>query len=856
MPDGLFNPRNNIGTAEQLGGKAWNLQRLLQAGVTTAPWIALTTEAFSPEGKCLIEDLAEQARIAGLRGNRFAVRSSAAGEDGASHSFAGQFDTLLEIPHDGLRDAASRVRQSGDNERVKAYCRENGIAQLPKPTVIIQEMVQAESAGVAFACNMETGSRKEETVSAVFGLGEGLVSGALTADCYFVSHDGIRKFLAEKHEAIKALENGGTETVALPEGKWHSQVLDDARIREVATTVRKLSDAFGTIQDMEWAYDSRGTLYVLQARPVTTLSQMSDPDGGKVLWDNSNIVESYPGMTSPLTFSFIRDVYSEVYQGFCRVMGVEPELIMANRPSFEMLGLIRGRVYYNLMNWYRLIALLPGYTLNAPFMEQMMGVKEPLKEPPELLVPPSRNPYLRIGAMLKCIVGHFIHLKRDVRAFQTFFNDCIKPFECNDFSQNDLARLKRDYSRLEKDLLPAWQTPIVNDFMAMIFYGMLKKLLVKWRIDLNGGLHNNLISGEGNIISAEPVHRLDSLAEQIVAHPELVEAFDDTNRHFLEVLPEFPDIKAMLDDYISKFGDRCIGELKLETVTYRQNPNLLLNILRGYVRKRRQGDDAKTEAPDATVLRAEAEQLARKRLRWRPVRRAIFFWVLKHARICVRNRENLRFERTRLFAVMRRIFLAFGEKLAMEGVITEPRDVFFLEKREIFDWGAGTATCWNLAAIIQRRKAEYAQFAAMPIPSERFSTTGAVPQGNRFQQDVPKADNPSTVDGNASLQGLPCCGGIVRGIARVVLEPSTAVDLTGCILVAIRTDPGWAPLFPVSKGVLVERGSILSHAAIVTRELGIPSIVGIKNLTEVIHDGDLIEMDGSTGAIRKLEAMT
>jgi len=106
------------------------------------------------------------------------------------------------------------------------------------------------------------------------------------------------------------------------------------------------------------------------------------------------------------------------------------------------------------------------------------------------------------------------------------------------------------------------------------------------------------------------------------------------------------------------------------------------------------------------------------------------------------------------------------------------------------------------------------------------------------------------------LQGLPCCGGIVRGIARVVLEPSTAVDLTGCILVAIRTDPGWAPLFPVSKGVLVERGSILSHAAIVTRELGIPSIVGIKNLTEVIHDGDLIEMDGSTGAIRKLEAMT
>ena len=856
MPDGFFNPKNNIGTAEQLGGKAWNLQRLLQAGVTTAPWIALTEEAFSLEGECLIDDLTDLVRSAGLRGNRFAVRSSAAGEDGASHSFAGQFDTLLEISPDGLREAATRVRKSGENERLKAYCRENSIAQLPKPTVIIQEMVQAESAGVAFACNMETGSRKEETVSAVFGLGEGLVSGELAADCYFVSHDGIHKSLAEKREAIMARVDGGTETIALSESKWHSQVLNDTQICEVAAAVRKLSDAFGTIQDMEWAYDSSGTLYVLQTRPVTTLAQLPDPDGGKILWDNSNIVESYPGMTSPLTFSFIREVYTEVYQGFCRVMGVEPELITANRPSFEMLGLIRGRVYYNLMNWYRLIALLPGYDLNAPFMEQMMGVKEPLKEPPELLVSPSRNPYLRIGTMLKCIIGHFIHLKRDVHMFQSFFNDCITPYEHNDFSQKDFASLQRIYGQLEKDLLPAWQTPIVNDFMAMVFYGLLKKLQVKWNIDPNGGLHNNLISGEGNIISAEPVHRLNALSGQIVAHPELAAALEDTNKRFLEVLAEFPDIHVMLDDYIDKFGDRCIGELKLETITYRQNPDLLLEILRGYVRNRSQGGDAKVAVPSAAALRLEAEQLARKRLRWHPVKRAIFFWVLKHARICVRNRENLRFERTRLFAIMRRIVLAFGQKLAMEGVIAEPRDVFFLEKRELFDWVSGTATSWNLAAMIQQRKAEYAQFAAMQIPSERFSTTGAVPQGNRFQQDAPKTEESSAIDENTLLQGLPCCGGIVQGVARVVLEPSTAIDLTGCILVAIRTDPGWAPLFPVSKGVLVERGSILSHAAIVTRELGIPSIVGIKNLTDVIHDGDLIEMDGSTGIIRKLEKTT
>ncbi len=855
MEDGFFNPQNTNGAppTELLGGKAWNLFRLQQAGATVPPWIALTAKAFTADGVCLMDDLAQRIGAAGLKSNRFAVRSSAAGEDGLSHSFAGQFDTLLAIAPEALTEAATRIRQSGNNERVRAYCAEHGLPPPTQPTVIIQEMVPSTTAGVAFACNLESGSRKEETVSAVFGLGEGLVSGALAADCYFVSPQGLRKRIAEKRECIAALPDGGTETVALPETQWHAPVLDDRQIREVATCVRRISDAFGVIQDMEWSYDSAGTLYVLQARPVTTLAQLPDPDGGRTLWDNSNIVESYPGTTSPLTFSFIRDVYSEVYQGFCNVMGVEPELIAANRPSFEMLGLIRGRVYYNLMNWYRLIALLPGYALNAPFMEQMMGVKEPLKEPPRLLVAPTRNPYLRLGTMLRRIVGHFWHLKRDVRRFQSFFQQCIGPYEHNDFSQKNFDQLKEIYSGLEHALLPAWQTPIVNDFMAMVFYGLLKKLLLKWDIDPQGGLHNNLISGEGNIISAEPVHRLNELSAQISARPALAAALKASNEAFLAALPDHPAIQASLSEYIDKFGDRCIGELKLETITYRQEPNLLLDILRGYVKRNEEGDVRTAQAPDAKALRAEAERTARERLRRHPVRRLLFFWVLKHARICVRNRENLRFERTRLFAIMRRIFLAFGQKLAMEGVIGDARDVFFLEKRELMDWTAGTATTWNLATLARQRKREYAQFAAMPLPAERFFTMGAVPQGNRFEHDSRPDEEPQAETDGEHLQGLPCCGGIVRGIAKVVLEPNCAVDLTGCILVAVRTDPGWAPLFPVSKGVLVERGSILSHAAIVTRELGIPSIVAIRNLTAQIKDGDFIEMDGYTGRVRKLE---
>ncbi|WP_243689552.1 hypothetical protein, partial [Geotalea toluenoxydans] len=117
-------------------------------------------------------------------------------------------------------------------------------------------------------------------------------------------------------------------------------------------------------------------LYLLQSRPITSLATLPDPDGGLNIWDNSNIVESYGGVTTPLTFSFARHIYEGVYRQFCRIMAVPADAIAANERIFpRMLGLVRGRVYYNLLNWYRLLAMLPGFTSNRRFMEQMMGLR-------------------------------------------------------------------------------------------------------------------------------------------------------------------------------------------------------------------------------------------------------------------------------------------------------------------------------------------------------------------------------------------------------------------------------------------------------------------------------------------------
>ena len=849
--DALFIPGVSADAGEAvLGGKGWNLLRLRKHGFPVPSWIVLTDAAFDAEQNCIVPALAARLAEGGLTGKRFAVRSSAAGEDSADHSFAGQLETVLSVPPEGVADAAKKVRLSAFGPRVAAYCREQGLNMLTSASVIVQEMVDAAAAGVAFGCDMETGSRRGVSISAVFGLGEGLVSGLLDADTYYVQDDGqIRSRIADKREMLVDTDGDSRREVS-PEAR-RAAVLSEAQIRQLADTVRSISNKFGRIQDVEWAFDRAGALYILQTRPVTTLANLPDPDGEEILWDNSNIVESYPGVTTPLTFSFIRGVYSEVYKRFCDMMGVEPSMIADNNDAFEMLGLIRGRVYYNLKSWYKVLMLLPGYDLNAPFMERMMGVKEPLKVKPAIR-PSRRNPHLRLVSTGCVMLKNLFTLEKQIRAFTEHFQRVIGPMEQSDFDCDGFEELTQSIRTLETEFLPAWQPPLINDFFAMIFYGLLGKLQSRWLPDADAALANNLLSGEGGMISAEPVARLRKLAKAIARDPELKTALERSDAEFLGALEQRPGINADYRSYLEKFGDRCIGELKLETVTYRENPSMLLDILRSYVKS---SENANTAPPDEKLLRTNAEAQAARALRWHPLRKLVFFHVLRRARKLVRNRENLRFERTRLFAQVRRIFLAFGRRLAMEGVLDSPRDVFYLEKEEILAWAAGTALTLDLRSLAALRKKEFDAFRAMPAPAERFSTRGAIPIGNDFSA-APGARpaEPAERKDGASLHGIPCCGKKVRGIARVVADPTCTENLAGNILVALRTDPGWAPLFPVCKGVLVERGSILSHAAIVTRELGIPCIVGIAGLTEQIRDGDLLEMDPASGTVTRVNA--
>ncbi len=860
-----------------LGGKAASLAALQHSNLPIPTWFAVSPEAFwlslGEERKRLetltraddIQDLLKDLQVHSgvskaieealktLGAERVAVRSSALDEDGASHSFAGQLESYLYVSPEEVAARIVDVWKSGFSERVLLYRQEAGLSLLPSPpAVLIQKMVNAETSGVAFAADPISGRRSVTVVSGIYGLGSALVAGEVDADTYHVDRSGkiLERSIAEKtsaHGFNKMTES--LETVLVSAEQAKTPALTDEQVRQVATLAQQVSQHFSRPQDLEFAFEKQ-QLYLLQSRPVTSLVNMPDPDGAIGIWDNSNIVESYGGVTTPLTFSFARYAYENVYRELMRLLGVPKKARLEQENTYKhMLGLIDGRVYYNLLSWYKLLSVLPGYKLNRGFMEQMMGVKEGV---PEHLLPAGSSASTGVSKVLDGfnlarsavqLVITYQQLPRSIRKFYERLNTSLTMNVPLSEMRSD--ELVTHYRGLESRLLTHWDAPLVNDFFAMIFYGTLRRLCEKWLGDIESTLQNDLVSGEGGMISAEPAYRVKEMAQLISSDNAFVSILSESPLQvILQEMQSRSAFKKLYDAYLEKFGDRCLEELKLETSTLHDDPLLLLRSV---------GALAQYPEKLASVVRvehslrenAEAKVAA---ILAQPWKRKIFNWVLKQARDRVRDRENLRFERTRLFGHARRMFLEFGKRFYALDLLAEPRDIFYLEVDEILGMIEGVSTLTNLKDLAHLRKKEFEHYRSLPAPDNRFQTAGLVYKGHTFKNPVKSEAN---LEGD-TRKGLGCCPGVVRGKVRVVTDPRGARLEPGEILVAERTDPGWIMLFPAASGLLVERGSLLSHSAIVSREMGIPAIVSIAGVTAWLKTGDIVEFDGSTGVVKKL----
>ena len=796
-------------TIKDIGGKAYNLHRLKEMGCKVPRFISIPHQEV--QDLMLRPDLLDQ-KIYDYFGEeelRFAVRSSAAAEDGGQDSYAGIFESKLMVDRADIHSTIRELAERAKDDRVNTYKTSKGNKDDVQLSFIIQEMVLASYSGVAFSAHPVHGE-EFSVIHVTEGLGDKLVAGQV--DGQEIEIDNTTGDILKNDSALNV-----------------NQIL------AIQDTLKAIEKNFGHPVDIEFAIEG-ATLYLLQARPITTLAKKR---GKKIVWDNSNIIESYPGITLPLTFSFIKHMYEVVYLQFSGLLGASKTILEEKKSVFSnMLGHLNGRVYYNLRSWYQVLSLLPGYHLNAGFMEKMMGVKESFKLEKQHSLSRSKASILVFKCLLKLLYA-FITLRRRTKRFMVFSNQTIDTYKGQNYSEMSSYELMESYQQFEEVLSKKWDAPLINDFFAMITFGLLESRLKK--VDPKSTFSiNDLLVGSNDIISVKPMQSALEIAKQISKKDAYRDLFQLDAQEILNRLDEkaYEGLKNVIDQYIQEYGERCPEELKLETRTYVQDPVKFIQLIQSY-----QGlCENKKNTPKAGRQNLDFIE----KLDCSIGQKILLKKLIKHTRYLVSNRENLRFQRTRAYGVVRRIFDALGHQFHEQNLIGAPLDIYYLNKEEVFDFIQGTSSDTDLKSLIKRRKNLYKRYKDQSLPN-RIITFDTVNTNDltRSNIEVSKDD----------LRGIGCCAGIVKAPIRIVTDPSTVDDLQKAILVAEYTDPGWVRLFPSISGIIVERGSLLSHSAIVARELGIPCIVGVEGATHLLKNGDSIIMDGSTGNIEVLTSL-
>lgn len=588
-------------------------------------------------------------------------------------------------------------------------------------------------------------------------------------------------------------------------------------------------------------------LPTVQVRPASG-------DGATVrVWDNANIVESFSGVTLPLTYSVAREAYATVYRSACRSLGVNPTTIDTEADVFDqMIGHLDGRVYYNVSSWHRVLALLPGFGANQPLLERMMGATRPGGRAGE-----RAEPVVAAGPDLLGLAGFglrtgagLLRFERRARAFEGTIQRLANESRASDVESMSIEQLLDRYDGVRRRALRSWHVTIFNDLAVMVVHGALRSLAERW-LDANADAMVNRLLRTDALASTAPAAELRRIADRLRREPGWLAVLDrsDDPLGALRTDPSLADLRGHFDAYIDRWGERCPSELQLDRPTFREDPRPVLSIIR-----------ALASAPEG----AGREPLERARAAaWLDLRRAcpvppgpgrdvrlrLLRSLIEMTRYRLRWRERMRFARTEVFAIGRRIFRAMDARFVEAGVLEQPGDLHYLDIAEIRGAIRGTLPPVDLRAIVRNRRARFEGYRTGPVPASRLETVGPVVAA---LQPAPSAASGAHV--GTTLTGTGVCAGIVRGPCRIVEDPRDVTPRPGEIVVARSTDPGWVPILLAASGLLVERGSLLSHSAIVARELGLPAIVGIEGLMAAIGDGQIVEMDGSSGVVRLAEA--
>lgn len=695
-----------------------------------------------------------------------AVRSCAGVEDSADKSFAGQFDTFLNVKREDVPGMIEKCFASMKNSNVAEYAKVNAISlEADDFAVIVQEMVAAELAGVCFTANPQ-GLLNETVIVVGRGTGDGIVEDKVDTTGYYYNV---------------------TDKVYYYEGK--EDLLSAETVEKLVKLSQDMQPLLGELLDIEFAVVG-DEIFVLQARNITTIDNQNP-----LILDNSNIVESYPGVSLPLTASFVNIVYSGIFRSISRrVLKNEKELAKYDDVFGNMVGCVSGRMYYKISNWYTIIKFLPMNKKIIPIWQDMMGVK--IRNYDEEAVKLPR--LLRIKTYFN-VIGEMLRVQKNMQKLNEDFTRINASFYARYHKEITPGELINLYHELHDTLLSCWDVTLLNDLYSFLFTGLVKKRM--------GEKSNQVISGISNIESLKPVKEMIRLAYD---KKQLKE--EQYEERFWE--------------YIRLYGDRNLEELKLESKTFRSNPELLEEKIEQY-------------NEDPVKLKNMYEQLHKDAPKAEKVK-GINGFLVRRAEKGIANRELSRLNRSRIFGIVRLIFTRLGEVYAREGLLEETGDIFWLTVKEAFALAEDKK---SMQDVVSERKKRYELYACLPAYQRLIFA------GKEFDKKHTSINAHQIQLSKDKLHGTPCSDGTVEGEALVVTDITKVGNVKDKILVTKMTDPGWVFLLVRAKGVISEKGSLLSHTAIISRELKVPSIVGVEGLLHTVKTGDILRMNGNTGEI-------
>ncbi|MDQ4010010.1 MAG: PEP-utilizing enzyme [Actinomycetota bacterium] len=854
-----------------VGGKAANLGELIRAGFPVPPGFCLTTAAYQRVAADSFDPatpdtgrLAEQARAAILaspvpaavadavqRAYRalgddvpVAVRSSATAEDLPWASFAGQQDTYLNIiGAEAVLDAVRRCWASLWTDRAVSYRTTNGIDHATvRLAVVVQHMVEPQAAGVLFTADPVTGHRGHTVIDASPGLGEAVVSGAVNPDHFVVDATGavLERRLGDKRVVVRALPGGGTEQVARPADAG-TPCVSNAQIHDLVALGQRVQAHYGAPQDIEWALDGAGALWLMQARPITTLYPVpTQPDGQLRVYFCVSLAQ---GLTRPITpmgiaaFRLITSCISEVVFGSAvpdPVAGPAAFAEAGQRPFADVTPVLRSRVGRALVP--RILDVMEARSAVVlrqlcddprlaerttswwPFVRRLLTVAVRFRIPLQIvqaLISPAaaRRRVDEVGRRLRSqlTVPAGITSGQRLDHAQRLLNTAVIP------------------------IMPA-VTPVAGaGFLARALAGKLAREDVEpgeWDEMLRGLPHNVTTKMDLELWAVATRLRANQAAANVVqgaAPAELAHRFASRE------LP--PLLQRELEEFLVRHGHRAVAEIDVGMPRWSDDPAHILGVLANYLRLEdpNLAPDAQftrgARAAEAAVTRVVSRGGRRSRLRAAAVRIA-----LSRVRGLVGMRETHKDYLVRALAHVRQQLAAVGAELGDRGVLAKPDDVFFLDLIEArtalegMDFrGVVAARQEDYERELRRRQVPRIMLSDGSLP-ETLATSGLIPVGGQ-------------------LAGTPASAGTVTAIARVVLDPIGAHLEPGEILVAPSTDPGWTPLFLTAGGLVMEMGGANSHGAVVAREYGIPAVVGVPDATLRITTGQRITVHGATGLV-------